>query len=670
VNRQPLIGLVAVLLALVVGVALRTRHLDTRPLWVDEAESSINALSILEHGVPTDTYLGLPIFENTHVWMWPDNPEYEFRDISYSERGLAVYHGWLPLYSIAASFAVHGIKPDLPDGARAPKYSLSDQKRRTRAARLPAVLFGAMFLVVVFAGANVMYGRDAAFAAMFIAVIYPSHLIVSVQARYYSAQFTFTAACCVLLWLVVSKCEWKHVLLAGCCYVLLFHTHLLGFVTAAVMFCLSMPLIIRRHTDWMPRIATFLAVVLSGTLPWIVATDFHHHQSRIPRAWPLLQMPGDLLRFPPFNLRYAVLGAIAMLAVLLATRGKMRASVRVAAPLRALGPVVLLTMTWAAIGYAIFLLSIPAVSFTPGRLNFSYWGPLYILFACAGAAVARILLPGAGTPIRCMTAAILMFGAHLAAQMPLGNWREAQTLISTVPVRLQPVPGSSSWDLYQKLFQHISGMHLDAGTRLYASPNAHLVLTFYSGLPIQDITPVRKSFLDSYKGDLVYIDLGPVQPTGLLDPERIRDAASQNGVNMSIREAQDTSVLLYTRHYRQTVAEMLSPGQPVQLEPVPLFLQSLWKAHHAKVTADFSQGQFDIVTAGQDIHNWFDWVSVFKYRFVDLDSRRGANTNFAQRLRNSDAVILGPSGDAAVFRSRWHPPLATAPIAFRIIRSE
>ena len=297
-SRRPLVELTAILLALVVGVALRTRHLDTLPLWVDEAESSINALSILEHGVPTDTYLGLPIFENTNVWLWPDNPEYEFRDISYSERGLAVYHGWLPLYSIAASFAIHGITPDLPDGSRSPKHNLSDQKRRTRAARLPSVLFAAIFLLVVFTGATVMYGRDAGFAALVVAVIHPSHLFLSVQARYYSAQVTFTTACCVLLWLVIRKCEWKHVLGAGCCYVLLFHTHLLGFVTAAAMLVLSMPLIIRRHNDWMPKLLALAAVLLAGTVPWIVGTGLYSHQSRIPRAWPSLQMPADLLRFP------------------------------------------------------------------------------------------------------------------------------------------------------------------------------------------------------------------------------------------------------------------------------------------------------------------------------------------------------------------------------------
>ena len=54
------------LLALVVlGVALRVLSALSQPLWVDEAESAVNALTIHEHGLPVDRYLGLPIYENT-----------------------------------------------------------------------------------------------------------------------------------------------------------------------------------------------------------------------------------------------------------------------------------------------------------------------------------------------------------------------------------------------------------------------------------------------------------------------------------------------------------------------------------------------------------------------------------------------------------------------------
>src|SRR6185503_9730492 len=105
-----------VLLAVVLAWAtcLRAWNLSAPLFWVDEAESTINALTIVREGLPVNHYMGLPIYENTLVDPWPSNPEYEFKDISYSDRGVAVYHGWLPLYSIAASLRVAGIKPTEP----------------------------------------------------------------------------------------------------------------------------------------------------------------------------------------------------------------------------------------------------------------------------------------------------------------------------------------------------------------------------------------------------------------------------------------------------------------------------------------------------------------------------------------------------------------------------
>jgi hypothetical protein len=48
---------------LVYGLLLRSWDLGSRPYWVDEAETGINALTILEHGLPVDHYLALPIFD-------------------------------------------------------------------------------------------------------------------------------------------------------------------------------------------------------------------------------------------------------------------------------------------------------------------------------------------------------------------------------------------------------------------------------------------------------------------------------------------------------------------------------------------------------------------------------------------------------------------------------
>ncbi|HYZ84410.1 MAG TPA: hypothetical protein VE621_08405 [Bryobacteraceae bacterium] len=667
---RTLARLALIALVLVVGIAIRARHLDTRPLWVDEAESSINALTILEHGVPTDSYLGLPIYENTHVWFWPESEEYEFRDVSYSDKHLAVYHGWLPLYSIAASFALHGIKPDMRDASVSSKHDLTKQKRRTRAARLPSVVFAALFLIVVFIGGRVMYGRDAGWVALVVGSTFPTqHLEISNQARYYSAQMALTTACCVSLWMVIKSGRWRDILFMAACYVLLFHSHLLGFVGAATMLALSTPIVIRRHPDWFRKLTVFGILLLVGTVPWIIGTGFYRHQSRIPRAWPLLQFPRDLFRYPPFNPRYAGFGILAALVVLCVWLFVKPDSRRFVEPLKRLGPVMLFTLAWAAVGYTTFLFFIPAASFTQSRMNFSYWGPCFILFAAWATALARILTASKLGRMTVVTAMVLMVSTFFAVRLASVSFRvTAADKNSRKVFTYDHIPGTGRWDFYQAIFEKINSMNLDADARIYSAPNTHLVMTFYSGLPIQDITPVRKSFLDSYSGDIVYVDPDMVMYTGILDPEIIQEIALANGHSISAEQARETSILLYTRDYRKEILEALAPDQPTELEPVPTFLLPLLETHRVKVAEIFAHGGYDLVTRGHQIKNWSDWLAVLKYRFVNPDARRGAQANFVQRIRNSDAMILTRGGHAALFRSPWHPPLQTSRINFRILQ--
>ena len=121
--------------------------MDSEQLWVDEAESSINALTILERGYPADRYLGLPIYENVLLTTSPESKEYEFKDSSYSDRGMAIYHGWLPLYSMAAALRSPGIQPDIDDGRPpAVRHTSQELTRRTVVPRIPSIVFAVLFV--------------------------------------------------------------------------------------------------------------------------------------------------------------------------------------------------------------------------------------------------------------------------------------------------------------------------------------------------------------------------------------------------------------------------------------------------------------------------------------------------------------------------------------------
>lgn len=624
--RRPRLAIEAVLFigVLLAGFAFRIHSLDAQPFWVDEAESSINALSIIENGYPSDTYLGLPIYENSLVEPWPGNSEYAYRDASYSDNHFAVYHGWLPLYSIAGSFALQGVEPAKADAALSVKYDLSERKRRTRAARLPAALFGILFLALVFIGGTVLYGRDAGWAALVMGAFHPYHLVISRQARYYSAEVALTTACCICIWLLIKQCKWSHVLMAAFSFILLFHTHLLSFATAALVCALTIPFILGRHRRALVKMTAFAGMVAAGTLPWIVATDFVWHQSRIPRAWPNLRIPADLWQYPPFHWTAAVVGilfTILFAGVLLVRR---RLPVRVVRPADALRAPLLLLCLWAVCGYALFLLCMPLVSFDSSRLNLSYWGPSLLLAAFLCAALARILAPRytiLGAPL----ILLLLFFAT-------GHQFTTRHGFS-----------SQDWAANSEVLNYLASLHPDRGTRFYSAPNDHLVLTFYSGLPIQDISPIRRSFLNSYTGEIIYIDPAIAVDTGVLDPQNVALAALRDSYKLTAEGARQWSEKLRTHDYRERISQ-LADG------PLPPFARKLLDEQRRRAADVFSHSSLELMTRGFPIRSWTDWRNVLKYRFVDPQAHSGVYANYAERLCGASVTIL-PKSETAVYIS-------------------
>ena len=179
---------------LLTGLACRIYDLGRLPLWGDEAESSINALTILQKGVPADSYQGRPLFENWMIRLWPNNPEFEFRDISYSDRHVAAYHGWLPLYSIALSFRLFGITSS-PAGMLRPQYDEAQRLRRTIAARVPSVVFGMLCIVGFYLAGCRLQGRKTGLVAALLATFLAVNIFDSQTARYYASAAAGVTFC-------------------------------------------------------------------------------------------------------------------------------------------------------------------------------------------------------------------------------------------------------------------------------------------------------------------------------------------------------------------------------------------------------------------------------------------------------------------------------------------
>jgi len=479
--------LTLVLLGVIVAVGfwLRWSSAVASALWVDEAESSINALTILEHGLPTNQYLGIPIFENTLIRKWPGHPEYEFRDISYSDRGLATYHQWLPLYAMAASFRLFGITPDRFAGEFLPRQGADEMRLRTIAARAPALVFALLTIVLVWLAANATCGPRAAWPAALLAAITPSMISYGSQARYYSATIAFSTLSVYALWRMLAHARTRDFVLGAFSLVLLFYTHLLTFAAGcATAAALTLYLFLTRP-DIRMRTVLFWSAIAAACVPWVFLSGFPDTWGAAPSGWSFFSFPAGLVA-PLLEKSRIVYGAVIVIGcVLVLGARRLPLPAQTAAAFAESRPAVWLLGGWIAFGYLGSLLLMPAASQFADRLTLSFIGPAIVLIAIVIGLVVR--LANVAAPAIC---SLLLLLVASAGDLQIAVSKTAETGFGEV----------------EAVARYFGRYPPEPASRLYAAPNQHLVLTFYTGWPVQSIAPVRKEFLDRYPGPVILLD--------------------------------------------------------------------------------------------------------------------------------------------------------------------
>jgi hypothetical protein len=613
------------LLALVIAYAvfLRAHDLGGRPFWVDEAESTINALTILEYGVPVDRYLGMPIFENTLIWQSPADPEYEFRDISYSERGLAVYHGWLPLYAMAASLAASGVRPDTASAGVSVLHDAGEMARRTRAARLPGIIFSVIFLLLLYGAGHVMGGAAGAWAALILGGFTTGYIDLANEARYYSATIMLGTAACLAGWLLVRRGRWRDYVASGMILSLLFHTHLMTCLTACLVLAVHAPRLL-RHERWPGKVALAGTIMAVAILPWAVLSGFLTHASNIPMAWQLMSLPADLLTYPLRRMEFTVLLLLGVCWLGFAGLLRGRLPDHLVRPFEERAPAVSFLGIWLATGYLAFVFLIPAASFSHERISLALIPAGVLLSGIIMGAAARVLAPAWPALV-----AVTMTTLFLAGMGRLTAW----------PDRGEPLFPPATLEAIDL----VRGWQLSPGARVYATPNEQLVWTVYTGLPVQSIAPVRKSFLDSFAGELVIIEA--VQRHDALPADQLRQAALGHGVALTEREAGLLGRRLAAEMaYRELRAAGIAAhlvGNPAELDGFGEAMLRLQQEHNRTDVRERSRRVRDLpLYRGFSIPDHSYRWPIFFYRFVDPESRSGLNLNYAERVRDCPAHVL------------------------------
>lgn len=621
-----------VLCFVLAGVGMRAYRLGAPYLWVDEAESALNALTIVADGVPGDRYLGLPLFENILVRPWEGHEEYEFRDLSYSDRGLAVYHSWIPLYAIAGAFRLAGVTPDQARAGTPVTDARPDTIAHwTAVPRWPSIAFSALFIWAAWRLGRSVGGVPAGLAIVAAAATANYLVYAGRQARYYSASLAFVTLSGWAIWRAWRRGRWGDHALAGVSIGVLFHVHSVSAVTMACLYVCSIPLGWRQPTLWLRMVAagTPAAILILPWAVWSGLLDQTQHQPLARSYFSVGMVIGSVPNSTPLLIAVCVGGLLWWAA---ARRPQLLPS-SWRAPMQEHAAAVYFAACWLALAFMVFVLLVPAASFFTFRLHLFAVVPALLLATLVVTAGCSVLRPG-GT--------FLPLAVVLSLLVASGQFPPAVPEVIDEPMA--------------DLFAEIRGWRLDDG-RIYASPNEHLVHTYYTSRPVQSVMAVRRSWLDALPGDLVILESATYLAPPIVQVQAL-------GARLGIGLTDDAARGLAGRAARRATALALQrDGVGVhdipEIEPEGLE-EPLVELSHAYTQTSLRRTMRGTPMADLVSTSARDFWHAYFFRFAHPETRTGEALNYGRCRANAD-VSVHETGIAVLdCRRRRDSPLLTS----------
>ncbi|HLL88182.1 MAG TPA: hypothetical protein VK324_02660, partial [Tepidisphaeraceae bacterium] len=293
------------------------------------------------------------------------------------------------------------------------------------------------------------------------------------------------------------------------------------------------------------------------------------------------------------------------------------------APWRAATMPLAMLAAWVVLGVAIFWVVTPASSAWLWRYTLPVQGPAAVLVGVLAAVAARAVAPRwAAVAPAVLLAAFLVRPKSLFTDLATPPPYEQQPLVQAI--------------------EHLRTLDLEPGARVYAVPTQHLPLTFYTGMAVQSIAPVRRSFLETYPHEIVLLD--PVPRRVRVTPAAVSAGAREAGVSVSDADARRAAAVATHRSALNAVAGNVAravDGDPAA-EPLPPYATNLLRRPPLPSPAAEGSGRWQnpAIFRGHEAHEMTDFWPTYFYRFVDPAARTGANANYAGRLRNATATLL------------------------------
>jgi hypothetical protein len=283
-------------------------------------------------------------------------------------------------------------------------------------------------------------------------------------------------------------------------------------------------------------------------------------------------------------------------------------------------------LAWLFIGYFGFVFLIPAASYAVTRIGVLLLAPVTLLLACFCTLLARSLRRGNPVVIASVPAFLLVAISYLIWPVP------------------SDAAASSQHNDIDTAVSYIAGVQTRPSARVYANPNDHLLLTYYSGVPVQSIAPVRKEFLNGYQGDVALLLRQDffVREGDPIDPVRLQHVAKDQGLTLSKEKALLLSGDLATLPERSRAGLRCAVVDP-PLHPPPDFATDAynkWERLRDERQREYASRWVHFpIFRGYEITSITEWWTVFFFRFADPKAEL-MKPNYEERLRNAVAMPL------------------------------
>ena len=468
INRMD--GLAACWILLI--TTLLAGNLSNAPLWRDEAESALNALTLSSSSlIPKGSADGNPaLLHEMSLYYKTDDPKYEYLPTHFLETPYVTIHGWLPYYFIRLGMGIFG------------KNELGP--------RFFSVIFFGLGLAVLYVMVREIASPALALCVVGYCSLMPSLLGYAMQARYYSYTLFFNLLGVFSFWRFTQSQSRVRFGVWAASEVFLYYTYISAFFLHQAVFALF---VLASRRDLLKKFTLYGAFVVMFALPHLLVTKFPILALKIP-ARHSVDIESFLMLFSALERNWLlVLSAVAFLLVFIIRKVKNTLCCGSAEKHRDFDSLCFLLVV---IGYPYFSYTSPEPAF---------WARIFlpVIPFVVYAALSRIS-PGGDRNRSFKKLRVVVFACIFLFLLVNPTMKDATKIPDLFVLKFKPNQGQlldSKWVF--DVLKHVEST--GARNPLILTSFDHFVFAYYSDYEAELVWPLRKEYIDRLDRDFFIV---------------------------------------------------------------------------------------------------------------------------------------------------------------------